>query len=122
MASPQKTVRSGDVLPSPELLREYNTIVPGAAERILAAFEQQAEHRRTMEAKDLEARIADTRRGQLYGLLIGLTAIVSGALTAIYGSALAGGFIGGGGVIGLVSVFVLGRYMGSHQQEPPKSH
>ena len=39
----------------------------------------------------------------------GMTAIISGALTAYHGSQWAGGFIGGGGVIGLVSVFVLGR-------------
>lgn len=62
-----------------------------------------------MEVKAQEAHIADTRRGQILGLIIGLTAIVSGSLTAAFGSAWAGGFIGGGGVIGLVSVFVLGR-------------
>ena len=54
-------------------------------------------------------QIVVTYLGQVFGLIIGLTAIISGSLTAYHGSPLAGGFIGGGGVIGLVSVFVLGR-------------
>jgi len=118
MATPQRTVRPGGVLPPPEILAEYDKIVPGSAARILDAFEKQSEHRRALEIKAQEAQIADTRRGQIFGLVIGLTAIISGSVTAIYGSELAGGFIGGGGVIGLVSVFVLGRYMGGRQKQP----
>jgi hypothetical protein len=36
-------------------------------------------------------------------------AIVADTYAAINGSATAGGVIGGGGVVGLVSVFILGR-------------
>ena len=64
----------------------------------------------SLETKAQEAQIADIKRGQVFGLIIGITAIVGGSLTASLGQSLAGTFIGGGGVIGLVSVFVLGRY------------
>jgi len=37
-------------LPLPSHLREYNEIVPGAAERILAMAEKQSVHRRDLEA------------------------------------------------------------------------
>jgi hypothetical protein len=47
--------------------------------------------------------------GQVFGLVISLVSVVSGALTALCGHEWAGGFIGGGGVVGLVSVFVIGR-------------
>jgi hypothetical protein len=62
-----------------------------------------------MERKALQAQIFVAYLGQSFGLGIGMTAIISGALTAYHGSQWAGGFIGGGGVLGLVSVFVLGR-------------
>jgi uncharacterized membrane protein len=108
-------VQLGGLLPEPQILAEFDKVVPGMAARLLAAFEKQAEHRREMEAKAQAAQIADTRRGQVFGLIIGLAALVGGSLTAVYASGtageIAGGFIGGGGVIGLVSVFVLGRYV-----------
>src|SRR5581483_8639473 len=87
-------------LPPPDILANYEKIVPGSAQRSLGVFESQSEHRRAMESKAQEAQIADTRRGRFFGLIIGLTAIISGSATAICGSELAGGFIGGGGVIG----------------------
>ncbi len=66
-----------------------------------------------MDRQALHAQIMFGYLGQIFGLIIGMTAIISGALTAYYGSEWAGGFIGGGGVIGLVSVFVLGRRKGT---------
>jgi uncharacterized membrane protein len=110
MAPPQKAARPEGILPPPEILQAYEAIVHGSAERLLDVFEKLSVHRRSLETRAQEAQIADTRRGQIFGLVIGLAAIVSGSLTAIFGSPLAGGFIGGGGVIGLVSVFVLGQY------------
>ena len=58
-------------------------------------------------------QIIVTYLGQLCGLIIGMTAIISGTLAAYHGKEWAGAFIGGGGVIGLVSVFVLGRRKGA---------
>lgn len=76
---------------------------------LLKEFQEYSAHLRDMDRRSLRAQIISTYLGQVFGLIIGITAIVSGALTAYHGSPMAGGFIGGGGVIGLVSVFVLGR-------------
>ncbi len=69
-----------------------------------------------METKAIDAEIEslrneakDTKRGQFCGLLIGLTALLAGTYTSINGYPWAGSFIGAGGVIGLVSAFVVGR-------------
>ena len=99
------------ILPPADLLRQYDEIVPGSAQLIINGFQKQSEHRQAIEKRALEAQIADTRRGQIFGLVIGLAAIIGGSLTAILSSEWAGAFIGGGGVIGLVSVFVIGRTM-----------
>lgn len=82
--------------------------------------ERQAAHRQSLqkqsveaELDDLKARRAERRLGQIFGLVIGNVAIVSGAVVAVLSDAVAGqisgGLIGAGGVAGLVSVFVLGR-------------
>jgi uncharacterized membrane protein len=82
---------------------------PELARELLKEFQAYSEHLRDMDRKSIQAQITVTYLGQIFGLIIGVTAIISGALTAYHGSQWAGGFIGGGGVIGLVSVFVLGR-------------
>jgi len=75
-----------------------------------------ADHRRKIEEKQLDSDIADriaarseTRIGQFCGLAIGMTAIIGGVIAAILGAPISGGFIGTGGVVALVAVFVLGR-------------
>ena len=85
---------------------------PEIANALLKEFQTYSAHLREMDRIALQGQIAVTYRGQIFGLIIGMTAIISGALTAYFGSQWAGGFIGGGGVIGLVSVFVLGRRKG----------
>lgn len=103
-------------IPPPIILEQYNRILPDAANRILAMAEREQEHRHKMQEKLIDSQVLDQRQerterrvGQNYGLTIGIVAIISGSITAILGSSLAGGFIGSAGVIGLVAVFVLGR-------------
>lgn len=62
-----------------------------------------------MEQKSLDARISIARLGQIFGLIIGLAALLAGTFCAYHEQQIAGSFIGAGGVVGLVSVFVLGR-------------
>ena len=88
---------------------KISTAAPEMAKELLKEFQAYSEHLREMDRKSLQAQIIVTYLGQVFGLVIGMTAIISGALTAYHGSQWAGGFIGGGGVVGLVSVFVLGR-------------
>jgi uncharacterized membrane protein len=101
-------------LPDPEVFKQYEAIAPGAAKLIFDAFAEESKHRREQERKALEAQINDKWRGQVFGLVIGLAAIGAGALTAILGAGWPGGLIGSAGVVGLVSVFVVG-----HLWSPP---
>jgi len=109
------TLYSGP-LPPPSLLAKFEEIQPGLVERIVAMAEKQAQHRQSLEIKKTEAIIADQRAGrgearlgQILGFLIGIVAIIAGAYAATVGAHWPGAIIGGGGVVALVSVFVLGR-------------
>src|SRR5438045_3758961 len=98
-----------EILPAPEVLQQYDNLYKGSAKKIIDVFIQETEHRRAMEKRALEGQLEYTKRGQLFGLIIGVTAIVAGATVAALGAEWSGAVIGGAGVIGLVSVFVIGR-------------
>lgn len=97
-------------LPPPDALERYEAISPGFADRIVKMAEAEQAHRHTLEASVVGKSFEEAARGQRYGLAIGIAAIIAGSITAIVGAPIPGAIIGGGGVIGLVSVFVLGRF------------
>jgi len=53
--------------------------------------------------------MADTRRGQIFALFIGIFAIGVGGSVAVLGQPIVGGVLGAGGLIGLVKAFIDGR-------------
>ena len=96
-------------LPPPSILKQYNTIDPTFADRIVKMAESEQEHRKNMDIRSLEGQFRERRIGQVFGLIIGTIAIVGGVVASLSGAEISGGFIGFGGVIGLVAVFVIGR-------------
>ena len=113
---------------TPEKLAEYDKIQKGFADRVIKMIEEESAHRREIEKLHLEDMRTDraaqrelAKRGQTFGLLIGLATIIAGPITAGTGHELAGGFIGGGGVIGLVAVFVVERLKPFKYEDPVPS-
>ena len=103
-------------LPDPNTLAKYEQACPGAADRIITRFEKEADHRHAFENQMIQFGAADAERdrreamlGQVFAFVIGMTAIIVGGITSVCGAEWAGSFIGGGGVIGLVTVFIKGR-------------
>ncbi len=96
-------------LPHPEIIEQYDRVLPGSAERLMRLVEQEAEHRRALEAQQLHSEMMETRIGQWMAFLIGVFTIAAGAYTALHGAELPGALIGSGGVIGLTAVFIYGR-------------
>lgn len=106
-------------IPSAKILEQYNCILPSAADRIISMAEREQEHGHKMQEKLVDSQILDRKQertekrlGQIFGLTIGVVAILAGSATVILKSSIAGevagGLIGLSGVSGLVSVFVLG--------------
>jgi uncharacterized membrane protein len=80
----------------------------------MAELEQAHRHEREKKTDQLQASFQrDVAReiatGQICGLTIGVVAICGGVYAAVNGAQWTGGFIGGGGVIGLVTAFIVGR-------------
>ena len=102
-------------IPPPDIMEQYEKTLPGSADRIIKMAENQGEHRQLLEKQGLSFSNCAVRRGQIFGLVIGIVAIVTGGYTALSGAPIPGGFIGTAGVVGLVSVFVIGS-----NRKPPQ--
>jgi uncharacterized membrane protein len=101
-------------IPDPGSLDRYNQIVPGAAERIISMAESEAKHRHTIETMAIASDVDQRKRGQWFGFVIGTIALLASIYAIFKGQEKAAMVIGGTTVVGLVSVFVLGRII------PPK--
>jgi uncharacterized membrane protein len=97
-------------LPPPDLLRQYNEVIPNGAERIIALAEKQSAHRIEMEKIVISSQQGRSRLGQWFGFILGLTGMSVGGWVAVNGQPLAGASIAGATLVGLVAVFVTGTY------------
>ena len=104
-------------LPQPEDLEKYNTIVPGAAERIIIMAEKQAKHRQELEKIAIKSGDRNSLLGQIFGFIIGLAAISAGSY-GIYKGVNLGGIATIISTIGaLVYVFVYGSQQRRKERE-----
>ena len=102
-------------IPPPSMMEQYEGTLPGSADRILKMAENQSEHRQWIEKKKLSFSNREVHLGQVLGFAIGVIAIITGGYTALNGAPISGGFIGTAGVVGLVSIFVIGS-----SRKPPQ--
>lgn len=103
-------------LPHPEILKKFDEVVPGAAERIIKMAEDQSAHRKDLEKKVIESDIARSKWGQVLGFLIAIIGLGVSALVSVYGNAIAGGIIGIGTLASLVGVFMYGAKTRSEER------
>jgi uncharacterized membrane protein len=96
-------------LPPPDILRRYDEVVPGAAERILVMAEQQARHRRNLERTVVEGGSRRANLGLWLGFILSIVVLALSAALIVNGYELAGTVIGSIDLVSLATVFVVGR-------------
>ncbi len=104
-------------LPHPQILSQYNQIVPDAANRIIAMAESQAEHRQQLESQVIGSDIRNSRLGLHYGLIIGLTTVIGATVCIFSGFQIGGSILGSAGLSSLVGVFVYGSRQRRKERE-----
>lgn len=104
----EQSFHSGPI-PSPDTLEKYNAIIPNGADRIMRMAEKQQDHRIELEKTSITEHLLQSKRGQVFGLIIGMAAIIAGSSCILMGHEWPGAVIGTGGITGLVSVFVYGK-------------
>lgn len=94
-------------LPAPEDFERYEKVLPGSMDRVLTIMEKQTDHRMEEERKEQDARIRQTKTGQIIGAsLVGLFGIFSFVLGMFSHDHVATG-LGVGSAISLAVIFVL---------------
>jgi len=96
-------------LPPPSVLKGFEQVLPGSAERIFTSFEKQAEHRQAIEKKVIDKQLVQTSRGQNYALFISILLIAAGLVLTLKGYPQVGIVIFSATVVGLATVFIVGR-------------
>jgi uncharacterized membrane protein len=94
-------------LPHPDSLRAFERTCPGAADRIIRMAEKEQDHRHATS----DRRLGITERGQHYGLTIGLAGLGVTAILGLWGAPWVAAVIGTVDIVGLVSLFVIGRLL-----------
>ena len=107
---------SGPV-PLPQLLKQYDEIVPGSAKRMMDQAEKQTAHRQRQETKALDSNIKNSNWGTRFGFVLGIVALIGGLILIDRGHDNAGL-----GVIALVDgslalAFVTGTYSNRAERE-----
>ena len=103
-------------LPSPGMLESFDRIVPGLARKIVDRSELELQHRHRIEQQALAAKIEDQKaervykgRGQWMAFVLCMVLISIGSIAAFTGHGTVASVIFGTTVIGVVTVFVVGR-------------
>lgn len=93
-------------IPPPATLEKYDQLIPGAADRILRMAEVEQAHRHDVNVRALDGMIREHRRGQCFGMILGVCGLCSAVIAAYLRQPWVAGILGGGTIVSLVSVFV----------------
>jgi uncharacterized membrane protein len=102
------------------MLIKYNEAFPGCAERIVAMAERQAAHRQEIEKGAVRSNNQREIIGQVFGLIISLTAILGGVYLVMHDKPVAGLVSIISTVIGLAGVFVYGKRLQKKELDQKK--
>ena len=100
-------------LPPADMLRQYNEISDGFADRIMQSMEREQEHRHSCDKSAIGATIQSNRRGQWMAFLIAVAMIGTTGYLISAGHAIASTLFGGVTLLGLVSLFTTGKLLPS---------
>lgn len=103
------TAHISNLFPPAQDIKDYDNAVANGAERIFKMIEEQHRHRIEMEKMVVNSELKGNTRGQWMGFAIGIVGIIISAVLTLYGFETVGSIIGGSTVLGLVTVFVLGK-------------
>lgn len=104
-------------IPPPDVLRDYEAVFPGCAERIVAMAERQSAHRQDIESTLMRSHAVVERRGQLSAFIIAMFAIAVGAYLIHIDKDVKGLIAIVSALAALVVPFLYGKHLQSQERE-----
>ena len=108
---------SSGPFPSPAVLREFDQIVTGGAERIFRQFEVEASHRRVLEANRARSDAHDKKISQYVAIGFAVGLLLISAYALFLGAHFAASAIGGGAVLMVIASFLGTKFLDKADQE-----
>jgi uncharacterized membrane protein len=96
-------------LPSPEIIAEYDRILPGAADRIIRMAENEQTHTHEMHIRSGTHRFVITVLGQVFGFCIGISGVCGGVYLVAHDKSLAGFGVFFASLGAIVGAFLYGK-------------
>jgi uncharacterized membrane protein len=81
---------TSDPLPPPSMLKGYEDVLPGVADRIFTLMEQQSAHRQELERTTLDRNSRSRDRGQFFAFILCALVKVGGFVAIYLGQSLVG--------------------------------
>lgn len=103
------TAQYSGALPPPEMLKGFEAVLPGSAERILKMAELEQTHRHAEESLARKSFDRETLLGQCFAFGIVLSAIGGAVCAGINNAQVVGSVLGTFGIGSIVAVFIFGR-------------
>lgn len=113
-------------IPPPNIIKGYEEVLPGSANRILEMAEKQAEHRQKMEFTMIHTESRDSLLGILFAFVLGIGCIVASIIMVIMvpqnAGAISGALIGVTGIGSIITAFIKTTRSGySHSEKQEKN-
>ena len=118
-----KSITFSGPIPHPTILKGYEEVLPGSADRILSMTEKEGEHRRKIETELVKNDNIRSYLGQIAGFTIAIVGLGGSIYLGINDKVWASGIMSAGTLTGLVTVFVKGdkeRRIQSEQDDQDK--
>ena len=96
-------------LPAPEDFKQYESVLPGAADRIISMAEKQQLHRTSLEKEIVDRNFNQSSRGQIIGGILAICYILASFVLGLYGHETLAGIIATTTLLGTIVVFVLNK-------------
>ncbi len=107
-------------LPHPQILRGYEDIKEGFAERILRMAEKEQDHRFSCDDKMIDATVSANNQGHWMGVIIAIVFAGIAGVLGFIGQTTVAAIIGGLDLVSLVTVFVTNQFLNRGKDEKPK--
>lgn len=114
-----QTVAYQGPIPPPQMLADYDNMVPGLADRIVRKWEEQQDHRRKLERAVVERDEGRMDRSQKYALVVALAGLGMAAVLGLAGaSPWIAGVVAVVAVGGTSSAVLIGQSLANNRDKP----
>lgn len=96
-------------IPPPQVLKGYEDILPGSADRILTMAENQQQHRLKIEDKAITSQAENSKRGQIFAFIVFILCTFIGLAFAYFDMKTFAGVFLTGTMLALVALFIGGK-------------